>query len=180
MLNSEFKGIAGDDTDYYPVELRAEIDRMNEFTYANINNGVYRTGFATSQASYEAAYDKLFAALDELEARLGRQRYLVGHRITEADWRLFPTLLRFDVAYFSLFKCNRQRIADYPNLTNYMRELYAFPGVARDRVRAPLRHGLLLDQAAQSQRHPAERNAGDLRRPARPRAAGGVIFSQRA
>jgi glutathionyl-hydroquinone reductase len=130
MLNSEFKGIAGDDTDYYPSELRAEIDRMNEFTYANINNGVYRTGFATSQASYEAAYDKLFAALDELEARLGRQRYLVGHRITEADWRLFPTLLRFDVAYFSLFKCNRQRIADYPNLTNYMRELYAFPGVA--------------------------------------------------
>ena len=130
MLNSEFKGIAGDDTDYYPVELRAEIDRMNEFTYANINNGVYRTGFATSQASYEAAYDRLFAALDELEARLGRQRYLVGHRITEADWRLFPTLLRFDVAYFSLFKCNRQRIADYPNLTNYMRELYAFPGVA--------------------------------------------------
>jgi putative glutathione S-transferase len=130
MLDSEFKGIAGDDTDYYPGELRAEIDRMNEFTYANINNGVYRTGFATSQASYEAAYDKLFAALDELEARLGRQRYLVGHRITEADWRLLPTLLRFDAAYFSLFKCNRQRIADYPNLTNYMRELYSFPGVA--------------------------------------------------
>jgi putative glutathione S-transferase len=130
MLNSEFNGIAGDDTDYYPLELRAEIDRMNEFTYANVNNGVYRCGFATSQASYEAAYDALFAALDELEARLGRQRYLVGRRITEADWRLLPTLLRFDVAYFSLFKCNRQRIADYPNLTNYMRELYAFPGVA--------------------------------------------------
>jgi putative glutathione S-transferase len=130
MLNSAFKGIAGDDTDYYPPELRAEIDRMNEFTYANINNGVYRCGFATSQASYEAAYDALFAALDELEARLGRHRYLVGHRITEADWRLLPTLLRFDVAYFSLFKCNRQRIADYPNLTNYMRELYAVPGVA--------------------------------------------------
>ena len=83
-----------------------------------------------SQAAYEAAYDALFATLDELEARLGRQRYLVGNRITEADWRLFPTLVRFDVAYFSLFKCNRNRIADFPNLLNYMRELYAMPGIA--------------------------------------------------
>jgi len=130
MLNSEFRGIAGDDTDFYPPPLRAEIDRVNEFVYANVNNGVYRCGFAKSQAAYDAAYAALFAALDELEARLGRQRYLVGNRITEADWRLFPTLLRFDVAYFSLFKCNRQRIADYSNLSNYMRELYAAPGVA--------------------------------------------------
>ena len=130
MLNSEFRGIAGDDTDYYPPALRAEIDQINDFVYAHVNNGVYRTGFATSQESYEAAYDKLFAGLDELEARLGRQRYLVGNRITEADWRLFPTLVRFDVAYFSLFKCNRNRIADMPNLLNYMRELYAVPGVA--------------------------------------------------
>ena len=130
MLNSEFRGIAGDDTDYYPPALRAEIDQINEFVYSHVNNGVYRTGFATSQASYEAAYDKLFAGLDEIEARLGRQRYLVGNRITEADWRLFPTLVRFDVAYFSLFKCNRNRIADMPNLLNYMRELYAMPGVA--------------------------------------------------
>jgi putative glutathione S-transferase len=130
MLNSEFKGIAGDDTDYYPAELRAEIDRVNEFAYANVNNGVYRCAFATSQASYEAAYDALFAALDELEARLGRQRYLVGRRITEADWRLLPTLLRFDVAYFSLFKCNKKRIADYPALTRYKNMLVAQPGVA--------------------------------------------------
>jgi putative glutathione S-transferase len=130
MLNSEFKGIAGDDTDYYPAPLRAEIDRMNELVYHNINNGAYRCGFARSQEAYEAAYDGLFAALDELEARLAKQRYLVGNQITEADWRLLPTLLRFDVAYFSLFKCNRQRIADYPNLNNYMRELYRVPGVA--------------------------------------------------
>ena len=116
MLNSEFSGIAGDDTDYYPAALRAEIDRVNEFVYANVNNGVYRCGFATSQAAYEEAYDALFATLDELEARLARQRYLVGEQITEADWRLFPTLVRFDVVYFSLFKCNRQRIADYPDL----------------------------------------------------------------
>jgi putative glutathione S-transferase len=130
MLNSEFKGIAGDDVDFYPAPLRAEIDRVNESVYAAINNGVYRCGFARSQEAYEAAYDALFATLDELEARLGRQRYLVGRQITEADWRLFPTLVRFDVAYFSLFKCNRQRIADYPNLLNYMRELYQVPGVA--------------------------------------------------
>jgi putative glutathione S-transferase len=130
MLNGEFNELAGDDVDFYPAPLRAEIDRVNETIYASVNNGVYRCGFARSQAAYEAAYDALFAALDELEARLGRQRYLVGRQITEADWRLFPTLARFDVAYFSLFKCNRQRIADYPNLLNYMRELYQVPGVA--------------------------------------------------
>src|SRR5713101_4344242 len=130
MLNSEFKGIASADTDFYPAPLRGEIDRINEQVYTNVNNGVYRCGFARSQAAYEEAYDALFATLDEIEARLGRQRYLVGNHITEADWRLFPTLARFDVAYFSLFKCNRNRIADYPNLLNYMRELYAVPGVA--------------------------------------------------
>ncbi len=130
MLNSEFRGIAGDDTDYYPPALRAEIDRVNEVVYKTVNNGVYRCGFARSQAAYEAAYDALFATLDDLEARLGKQRYLVGHQLTEADWRLFPTLVRFDVAYNSLFKCNRQRIADYPNLLNYMCELYQVPGIA--------------------------------------------------
>ncbi len=130
MLNSEFADIAGDDTDYYPERLRDEIDRLNEIVYANVNNGVYRCGFARSQAAYEAAYDALFATLDELEVRLSRQRYLAGGRITEADWRLFPTLVRFDVAYFSLFRCNRQRIADYPNLLSYMRELYHIPGIA--------------------------------------------------
>ncbi len=130
MLNSEFRGIAGDDTDFHPPALRGEIDRINDLVYTSINNGVYRCGFARSQAAYEAAYDALFATLDELEARLGRQRYLVGRQITEADWRLFPTLVRFDVAYFSLFRCNERRIADYPNLANYMRELYQVPGVA--------------------------------------------------
>ena len=130
MLNSEFGRIGADDFDFYPPSLRTEIDRINELTYANINNGVYRCGFARSQEAYEAAFDSLFAALDELEARLARQRYLAGRRITEADWRLFPTLVRFDVAYFSLFKCNQRRIADYPNLSNYMRELYRVPGVA--------------------------------------------------
>ena len=130
MLNSEFNSVGGDNADYYPKELRAEIDRINEQTYFNVNNGVYRAGFAKSQDAYEAAYDGLFATLDELEARLSQQRYLVGKQITEADWRLFPTLLRFDVAYFSIFKCNRQRIADYPNLKNYMLELYNVPGIA--------------------------------------------------
>ena len=130
MLNSEFAGIGAEATDFYPKHLRSEIDRINDEIYANVNNGVYRCGFARSQAAYEAAYDALFATLDEIEARLGRQRYLVGRQITEADWRLFPTLVRFDVAYFSLFKCNRNRIADYPNLLNYMRELYQVPGVA--------------------------------------------------
>ncbi len=130
MLNSEFSGIAGDETDFYPLALRHEIDAINETVYTNVNNGVYRCGLASTQEAYEQAYDTLFAVLDDLEARLGRQRYLVGRRITEADWRLFPTLVRFDLAYFSLFKCNRQRIADYPNLVNYMRELYAVSGVA--------------------------------------------------
>ncbi len=130
MLNCEFAEIGADPTDYYPTPLRSEIDRINALVYSNVNNGVYRCGFARSQAAYEAAYDALFATLDELEARLGRQRYLAGGQITEADWRLFPTLVRFDVAYFSLFKCNRNRIADFPNLSNYMRELYQLPGIA--------------------------------------------------
>jgi putative glutathione S-transferase len=130
MLNSEFRGIAGDDTDYYPEALRPEIDRVNEMVYAKVNNGVYRCGLAKTQGAYEAAYDALFEALDELENRLASRRYLVGDRPTEADWRLFPTLVRFDVAYFSLFRCNRQRMADFPNLWRYARELYRTPGIA--------------------------------------------------
>ena len=130
MLNSEFRGVAGDDTDYYPAPLRPEIDRWNELIYRTVNNGVYRCGFARSQAAYEQAYDALFETLDKLEDHLGKHRYLVGHQLTEADWRLFPTLVRFDVAYNSIFKCNRSRIADMPNLLNYMRELYAVPGIA--------------------------------------------------
>jgi putative glutathione S-transferase len=130
MFNSEFNAITGDRTDYYPPALRAEIDAVNERVYRNVNNGVYRAGFAKIQAAYDEAYDGVFSTLDWLEARLSGQRYLVGQQITEADWRLFPTLVRFDVAYFSIFKCNRQRIADFPNLSNYMRELYQVPGVA--------------------------------------------------
>jgi glutathionyl-hydroquinone reductase len=130
MLNSTFNVMTRDQTDYYPPALRAEIDAINERIYRNVNNGVYRCGFAKSQAAYEQAYDDLFATLDELEERLSRHRYIVGHQITEADWRLFPTLVRFDVAYFSIFKCNNKRVADYPNLSNYMRELYQVPGIA--------------------------------------------------
>jgi putative glutathione S-transferase len=130
MLNSEFAGIAGSDTDYYPAPLRAEIDRINDFVYTRVNNGVYRSGFAKTQAAYDAAYDSLFAALDELDERLSTRRYLLGDVQTEADWRLFPTLVRFDVAYFSVFRCNRQRIADYRHLSRYLADLYRVPGIA--------------------------------------------------
>jgi putative glutathione S-transferase len=130
MLNSAFERFTDAHVDYYPAELRAEIDHINDVIYPNINNGVYRAGFATTQAAYEEAARALFATLDELEERLSRQRYLVGNRITEADWRLFTTLLRFDAVYYSHFKCNLRRIADYPNLWNYLRELYQVPGVA--------------------------------------------------
>lgn len=129
MFNTEFCGIAGNETDFYPVHLRDEIDRMNAKVYANVNNGVYRCGFAQSQQAYEQAFDDVFRVFDELEALLDKQRYLCGTQITEADWRLLPTLVRFDVAYFPLFKCNRQRIADYRNLSNYMRELCQYPGI---------------------------------------------------
>jgi len=130
MFNSAFNALTGIKDDFYPEPLRDEIDQINAFVYENINNGVYRCGFATTQKAYEAAFDQLFNALDEIEQRLGRQRYLVGSQLTEADWRLFTTLLRFDVVYVGHFKCNRQRIADYPNLSDYMRELYQVPGVA--------------------------------------------------
>ena len=130
MLNSAFDAFTDVHTDYYPVELRAEIDRINEIVYPNVNNGVYRAGFATTQAAYEEAARALFATLDQLEQRLSRQRYLVGRRITEADWRLFTTLVRFDAVYYSHFKCNVRRITDYPNLWSYLRDLYQVPGVA--------------------------------------------------
>ena len=130
MLNSAFDAFTDVRTDYYPLELRAEIDRINDIVYANVNNGVYRAGFATAQAAYEEAARALFATLDQLEERLSRQRYLVGRQITEADWRLFTTLIRFDAVYYSHFKCNLRRIVDYPNLWNYLRDLYQVPGIA--------------------------------------------------
>ena len=130
MLNSEFDEWGRADLDYYPEPLRAEIDSINEVVYANVNNGVYRCGFATSQSAYEQAYDALFATLDELESRLATQRYLVEDALTEADWRLLSTLLRFDLAYHGLFRCNRQPLVAFENLWAYARDLYQHPGVA--------------------------------------------------
>ncbi|MGD8408023.1 MAG: glutathione S-transferase family protein [Thiohalophilus sp.] len=130
MFNSAFDEWGDSSVDMYPESLRSEIDTINEWVYESVNNGVYRTGFASSQKAYEKNFDRLFAALDELEQRLSRQRYLVGDRITEADWRLFTTLLRFDAVYVGHFKCNKRRIADYSNLFNYLLELYQVPGIA--------------------------------------------------
>jgi putative glutathione S-transferase len=130
MLNSAFDQVTGNEADYYPSGLRAEIDQLNEFIYPTINNGVYRAGFATTQAAYEEAYRELFAALDTLEERLASRRFLMGDGITEADWRLFTTLVRFDAVYFGHFKTNRQRIEDYQNLSAYVRDLFSQPGIA--------------------------------------------------
>ena len=130
MFNSAFDAFGDASVDYYPEALRTEIDAVNALVYDKVNNGVYKAGFATSQAAYEEAYDALFACLDQLEERLSRQRYLAGGRLTEADWRLFTTLLRFDAVYVGHFKCNRNRLADMPNLWGYTRELYQIPGVA--------------------------------------------------
>lgn len=134
MFNRAFDRLApaaGDpEVDFYPAGLRSEIDTINALVYENVNNGVYRCGFATTQEAYEEAFDNLFAALDEIEARLSRQRYLAGPRITEADWRLFTTLVRFDSVYHGHFKCNLRRLVDYGNLWNYTRELYQVPGVS--------------------------------------------------
>jgi len=130
MLNGAFGRFTNVRTDYYPPALREEIDRVNALVYENVNNGVYRAGFATAQEAYEEAFHALFRVLDELERRLARQRYLAGGDITEADWRLFTTLVRFDAVYYSHFKCNLRRIIDYPNLSNYLRDLYQQGGVA--------------------------------------------------
>jgi len=130
MFNSAFDAWGDAGLDLYPADLRGEIDALNETVFLKVNNGVYRAGFATSQAAYEEAFDDLFATLDELEAGLARRRYLLGDRLTEADWRLFPTLLRFDPVYYGHFKCNQRRLAEYPNLWAYTRELYQVPGVA--------------------------------------------------
>ena len=130
MLNSAFDAYGNAQLDFYPEALRGEIDAINAPIYDTLNNGVYRCGFAATQAAYEEAFDALFGTVELLEQRLSQQRYLAGDRITEADWRLFPTLVRFDAVYYGHFKCNRRRIEDYPNLSNYLRELYQWPGVA--------------------------------------------------
>lgn len=130
MMNTAFNAFTEVKTDYYPPELRGAIDEVNALVYDNINNGVYKCGFATTQVAYEKAWHALFQALDEVEQRLQQQSYLAGPEITEADWRLFTTLIRFDSVYFGHFKCNRQQIEQFPMLSNYLRELFQYPGVA--------------------------------------------------
>ncbi|WP_347911715.1 glutathione S-transferase family protein [Pseudomonas grandcourensis] len=130
MFNGAFDDLTGNDLDFYPAPLRGEIDALNERIYPAVNNGVYRAGFATSQLAYEQAFDEVFAELDRLELLLGANRYLAGEYLTEADIRLFTTLIRFDAVYYGHFKCNLRRIADYPNLSNWLREIYQLPGIA--------------------------------------------------
>ena len=130
MFNREFNEFAASDYDFYPPELSAEIDELNELIYQRVNNGVYRAGFATAQRPYERAAKRLFETLDKLDARLASQRYLLGQRLTESDWRLFPTLIRFDAVYHGHFKCNLRRIVDYPSLWPYLRDLYQHDGIA--------------------------------------------------
>lgn len=130
MLNAAFDGVGAKEGDFYPAELREEIDALNERIYDSVNNGVYKAGFATTQEAYEEAVAPLFETLDWLEERLGSRRYLTGERLTEADWRLFTTLIRFDPVYVGHFKCNIRRIADYPRLSAYLRALYNVEGAA--------------------------------------------------
>ena len=130
MFNTAFNDITGNTLDFSPESLIAEIDEVNDFVYHNINNGVYKTGFATTEDAYEEAYTQLFSALDTVEQRLSQNRYLVGDTLTEADWRLFTTLIRFDSVYFGHFKCNKQQIEQYPNLAGYLRDLYQTEGIA--------------------------------------------------
>ncbi|WP_209327279.1 glutathione S-transferase family protein [Pseudoalteromonas sp. PA2MD11] len=131
MFNNAFNALTGNERDFYPQSLRSEIDEVNEFVYHNINNGVYRAGFATTQEAYTEAFDDLFAALDKIEQRLSANRYLVGDTLTEADWRLFTTLIRFDSVYVGHFKCNLRTIESYPAISNYLRELYQIEGVSK-------------------------------------------------
>ena len=131
MFNSAFAAWTSDTSDYYPEPLRAEIDALNDLIYRTVNNGVYRSGFSTSQDAYDEAVAGVFATFDQLEQRLANNRYLLGDQLTEADWRLFPTLVRFDAAYYGAFKCNIRRLMDYPNLWAYTRELYQTPCIAR-------------------------------------------------
>ena len=130
MFNQVFNAITGNQTDYAPPHLLDEIDALNERIFQTVNNGVYKTGFVRTQGAYDEAVTPLFETLDYLDARLANQRYLLGPQITEADWRLLPTLLRFDAAYYSAFKCNLKRLVDYPNLWPYARDLYQQPGIA--------------------------------------------------
>ena len=130
IFNSAFNDLTGNKDDYYPAQLQSDIDALNERIYNTINNGVYRAGFATSSKAYNQAYEDLFASLDWLEEHLGNNRYLLGESLTEADWRLFTTLLRFDAVYHGHFKCNRNKLSEFYHISNYVRELYQFKGVS--------------------------------------------------
>ena len=130
MFNTAFNHLTGDQTDYYPENLRSQIDAVNSRVYDTINNGVYLCGFATTQQAYEKAFKTLFESLDWVEDILSKQPYLAGEQLTEADWRLFTTLIRFDAVYFGHFKTNRQQISDYPAISNYVREMYQIKGIA--------------------------------------------------
>ena len=140
MFNSAFEKISDNELDLYPRTLRKEIDELNAMIYESVNNGVYKTGFATSQKSYTEPFIKLFECLEELERRLSITRFLLGNKITEADWRLFTTLVRFDAVYVGHFKCNKKRLCDYPNLWGYTRELYQQPGVSETVALEHIKH----------------------------------------
>lgn len=141
IFNSAFNAITGDEQDFYPLDLAGEINDLNDMIFNTVNNGVYKAGFARSQEAYDEAVTGLFASLDVLEDRLSEQRYLLGSRISEADWRLLPTLARFDVGYFSAFKCNLKAVRDYPNLSAYLKDLYHQPGIAETIDLDIYRHG---------------------------------------
>jgi putative glutathione S-transferase len=141
MLNSAFDAYGDASVDFYPKELRLEIDRLNDRIYDALNNGVYRTGFAMSQDAYDGAVTEVFDCLNELEQRLEGQSYLLGERITETDWRAFVTLIRFDIAYHGVFKCNLRRISDYPNISVYLKRLYEVPGIAETVDFHHIKHG---------------------------------------
>ncbi len=140
MLNQTFDGIGARRGDYYPEDLRAGIDAINETIYERVNNGVYRAGFSTTQAAYDEAAAALFETLDHLERRLGESRYLLGNTLTEADLRLWTTLVRFDAVYATHFKCDRKRIVDYPNLNGFLKDIYHMPGVAETVRMDHIRH----------------------------------------
>ena len=170
MLNLAFEAFTYVHTDYYPAALRTEVDRINEIIYPNVNNGVYRAGFAKTQAAYEGAARAMFATLVQLEAFLSRQRHLVRRQTTEADWRLFTTLVRFDAVYYSHFKCSVWRIIDYPNLWNYLRDLYQVPGIAETVSLTHIkRHYYGSRPQHQSDRHRADRTRSRFHNTARSR-----------
>ena len=170
MLNSAFDGVGATAGDFYPADLREEIDALNARIYPTVNNGVYRCGFARSQAAYDEAVAALFDSLDWLEARLAERRYLCGERATEADWRLFTTLVRFDPVYVGLFKCNLRRIADYPNLSRYLAASARLAGRRGDDRLLPHQASLLREpEVHQSDRHRAARPGGIRVNPNLPR-----------